>query len=575
MEPGNKIIELGSSDRRISALERKVRKVLELDPADRMRAILSDNNAAELVQAMPPQELLITVKQTGEMDSLPLLEMASPEQIRFLADVEWWKGDNLDADRILYWLALFADSGEHLVLKWLRSVDPEFLITILGKFLRVSKPDDGLAGPVPPDAGEPFTIDGVYHLYFRDDESFRIIGRVLRIFAAERMDLYQRIMEGMVWELGAETEELAGRWRNGRLRDRGIPDLDEAMEIYAYLDTRRPDILPPKESPQTGGEEEVPPSFPLKRPGDERMLFLEAMEKIRDPKTLDGIGQEISHLVNRVLVADRMDLADPEAIYGAAQKVRATLSLGLEVLAPERDTDRAAEILRTKWLIHIFRAGHSRALYLARRAHRMSREGWLARAPRAVKLLGEPLERIFIGLKRKRPGYYTGTADGYRHFASTGEIEEARRALDKIDYLGKLFFERLRLVDYEPDSWTFDNIYPVDITFETVLRTAFVNAAARGEFEYKPVTADNLREVLKNAFEEDPDKRGRKRIKRQVRRNMIEYLEGRDTAADDSERAVRDEFVARCLETLEDELGRLDPEQSPDPRFIQGIVLGR
>ncbi len=575
MDSEDKIIELSSSERQISALERKVRKVMELDPADRMEAILADNNAAELVQAMPSQELLITVKQTGELDALPLLEMASPDQIQFLVDVEWWSGDDPDPNRILDWLALFADSGEDLILKWLKTVDPEFLITLLGKFMWVSKPDEGLARPAPPEAGEPYSIEGTYHLYFIDNESFRIIARILQIFAAQRKDLYQRIMEGMVWELSAETRELAQKLRYGRLRDRGVPDLDEAMQVYAYLDNRYFRTLPIKDKPEIPVEEEVPPSFPLRQVGDERMLFLEAMGEITDSGTLDGISQELSHLINRVLVADREDLGDPEAIYRAAQKVRATLSMGLEVPAPEGNLDMAAEILQNRWLIHVFQVGNSRALELARRAHRMAREGWPAQAPQALKLLGEPLEQVFHGLKKPRPEYYKGTADGYRYFASLAEVEESRRALDKIDYLGKLFFERLKLINYQPESWSFDNIYPVDITFETVLRTAFVNAAAKGQFEYKPVNADDIRKVLKNAFEEYPDRMGRKRIKDSVRRNMTEYLEGLDTATDEGEKTMRGEFIAHCLNTLEDELGRLDPGALLDPRFIQGIMLER
>ncbi len=567
-----KIIELGSSSMKISALERRVRRVLDIEPSARLRAIIDDSDAKALVRAMPPQELLITIKQVGEPDAAELVEMASGEQVRFFTDVEWWIGDALDTKRILKWIDLFIECGEEKVIEWLRVVDAELLVTILRKFILVTKPDEGTKPEKLADTAAPYTIDNIYHLHFFSDDAQRIWSRVLVLFASRRYDLYKRLMEGLVWEAGPETEELAIRWRNGRLRDVGIPDIDEAIEVYRRLDERTFSTLPPKEAPLKFGDDEVPIRYPLAVAEGERLLLSDALSRIDDPEAIDGIAQELAHLVNRVMVADHEDLADADAIMNAAVKVRATVSMGLEALA-SGDADRAAQLARERWLLNIFQVGYSRALDIARRAYGMTRRGWIADAPDAVELLGEPLAQIFDGVKRQRPMWFVGGSEPYRSFLSLGEVAEASKALDKIEYLGELFFHRLKLLEADPSSWRHKRVHPVDVTFVTVLRTAFANAAVGRGLIFKPLAKSDLKTLLEKAFDEKPATDGKRKIIDTARADMIAYLEGQGAATNDIEREIRDEFVEHCMNSLESELGRIGPTESIDPKFIQGLLI--
>jgi len=567
-----KIVKLNSASDKMSALERRVRQVLELDPSARLRAILDDPKAGAVVKAMPPQELLLTIKQVGEHDAIPLIELASPKQLIFLTDIEWWIGDTLDPDRILHWMELLLECGEKKVIEWLRNVDAELLVTLLRKFLVVTKPDKDTQPEILVDSLPPITFDGVYHLNFFNEDAYRILSKVMALFVIERRDLYWRILEGIIWESGPETQELATRLRNGRLRDIGIPDMDEALEIYRYLDERRFWNLPPKDRPARLGDEDIAPRYTLAPLSGERIYLISAMAIIEETEVLDGLFQELAHLVNRVLVADHEDMADASAVIRAAQKIRATVSMGLEILS-SGDVVRAVEILRSRWLLYVFQVGYSRALKLSRLAHKMERKGLLSKIPEAVELLDEPLKQLFDGVKRPRPMWHIGGPDPYRAFLSIDEIARARRALEKIEFLFDLFFDRLKLLKPDPSSWLHKRVYPTNVTFSTVLRTAFANAAAGRGFEYKALRISDLKTIVENAFEEKHGKVAKRYLRESVRSDLTAYLEAQKTAKNDLEREFRDEFIKSCLDALEEELGRLDPTKPIDPRFIQGLLI--
>lgn len=574
MENQIKISELEKHEHDLAELRRRVRGILELDPVSRLREIIDSPNAIAIVRAFPPQELLITIKQVGEADALPLIELAGLDQLRFFSDVEWWVGDALDTDRIMQWMYYLAECGDQKIIEWLKSVDSDFFVTVLRKFMVVTKPDEDM----PPDklsgAEPPVTIDGLYHLNFFTEEASRIFSRVLRIFAAKRFDLYTRMMEAIVWETGTETEELAIRWRNGRLRDLGIPDLDEAMEIYRYLDAKTFLRLPKKETSSYAEMNFIPPKYPLMSPGGERLLLLDAMKRLTNDAAIDGIAQELAHLVNRVLVADHEDLSSVEAMMRAAKRVRAAVSMGLEVLAGA-DIGRAAEIISSNWLLNVFQVGNGMGLGLARRAHKMLRAAWLNIAG-AEELLDEPLRQIFNGLKRPRPMWFTGeAADPYRPFLRSEEIIEASKALDAIEYLGELFFNRLKLLKPDVKSWSHKRVYPADVTFGSVFRTAFANAASGRGFSYKALRKEDLQTIIENAFEELKGDDKTRRLSKDAKKNLFDYLDLQNTALNDKERKIRDAFVLSCVDVIETELGGLDSNSGIDQRFVHGMLIRR
>jgi hypothetical protein len=79
-------------------------------------------------------------------------------------------------------------------------------------------------------------------------------------------------------------------------------------------------------------------------------------------------------LLNRVLVADRVDAADVDGVRETTARARDTVSLGLDHLGGGEVT-RAAELLTRVGLADLFRVGYSLTAVLARRARALDRAG--------------------------------------------------------------------------------------------------------------------------------------------------------------------------------------------------------
>lgn len=554
-----------------------VREILILPPEKRYRAILDSPNPRRITRALPPQEFWITIKKTGETDSLELLELANEEQLIFVQDIECWVGDKIDPTKTLQWLELLKNAGAETVSRWLRAVDADVFITSLRHFMKVTKPSNEEELHQLADALPPYTLDGVYYIHFFSEKYRDVIAPILGLFAHLRLDIYLRTMEGMIWELGAETEEQALRWRNGRLRDLGIPDIEEAMFIYQYVDKATFSALPEKRPEYLkGSAENSVPLFPLVLPG-KKYFVMEALSLFEPGEELDCILMEIAHLANRVVVADAMDMSNAEHLSLALSKVRAMLSIGLEHLVGG-DLESAVDVLKKKWLLNIFQLGNSITLQLARRAVSIVRKGWLSRVPKGKSLLGHPLKEFLAGLNRRRPLFYTAEVTPYRHFDSIEEITIAGEILDKIEYLGELFFNRLELLSTDHRTWVWKTIYPVEISFETVLRTALANAAAGRGFKYKPIRKRDIRAFILNAFEEMEETKNPASLKRKFRKSVVEdlksFLDSKGAVQNERERKIRDELIESSLKFLEDELGRLDPNDI-EPKYIQGLVIRR
>ena len=112
--------------------------VLRARGKERLHYLFLSEHPEELVQQLPDLEVFLTVKEVGEKDSLELISLTTPEQFQYLLDLDLWKRDRLDPEKILHWMEILLDSGEKKVTQFIHSTDPEFIPLLLKKFLRVT-----------------------------------------------------------------------------------------------------------------------------------------------------------------------------------------------------------------------------------------------------------------------------------------------------------------------------------------------------------------------------------------------------------------------------------------------------
>lgn len=394
----------------------------------RLDVLLDARDPQALVRALPADELYLLVRDVGLGDAAPVVQLASPGQLKVFLDLEAWSSGSFVPSRALPWLRA-ARAGAHMepraATRWARklaALDPEVLYLLLHSTLRIH---DLEKDPDPEIQSDRFlrSPEGKFVVEFLvDGAEYAAVRGILDDLYAEDPFRAARLLSSLRWELPTELEESALRWRAGRLADLGWPGIEEALSWFSR---------PPRTPASPAGPPARPPGFALAALA--RGSLLDRAAARLSPEAREPVEAQVVGAANAVLVADGVDPGDPEAVRGAFDAARAYLELGLEKLAGS-DEARAAEALAATPVKRIFQEGFGRVLELSFRARRL-----LERAGEETRL-GSPLDemlaalagrrpRYFPGLETPRAGWGTGEAAAHepRHFRSP---EDLRRTED-------------------------------------------------------------------------------------------------------------------------------------------------
>ncbi len=224
-----------------------------------------------------------------------------------------------------------------------------------------------------------------------------------------------RLIEATRWEQSAELEEAARRWRDGRLRDLGVPDFEEAISFYARPAQKAPSA--PEPSRETQALTVAP-----------RNLVDAALELLSGDE-LEHAEESVIYAANAALVANKVPLDDADEVREQLADARAALSLGLELLSGG-DPARAAHELSETPIRRIFQTAMGEAYRLQTRARKIAQSARLPQAQSAT-LLDEPLEGVVQALLRARPAFHEPGKRRPRAFASRADLAQAEALLDE------------------------------------------------------------------------------------------------------------------------------------------------
>lgn len=356
-----RILEQARHDRRAAGaalsalpLDEQVALVCESPLAHRAE-LLGLVDAPELVvPRLPPAELCFVVKAVGLADAGWLLEHASEEQIVATFDLDAWHGFVPDATRLRAWLAAFAAAGEEPLRRAVEAVDFELLVLALRARVHVRLIERDGAADLPSGG---LTVDGQFYLFplAADDDLEDLLG-VLQVLFQSDYWFYHRLLQAVSAELGTELEELALRWRDGRLQDLGFPPLADAKRIYAFAEPTDLAKLPAEAEAREVGAWPLPvwmPRLPIESAAEHALFRALAQldEAMRRPLLLAFLA-----LANRVAVADELPLGDAESLPLALDKAARVASLGLVYVAREHALAPEA-VLRRLSLERLFVVG--------------------------------------------------------------------------------------------------------------------------------------------------------------------------------------------------------------------------
>lgn len=549
------------------ALVAKVQRLASLPAKTRVVEILADPEAKELIQAMAEEELYLTFKEVGDHEGFPLLELASPEQRQYVTDLDFWQKDELNRERALHWVALLQEAGPAALKTWLRESEPELICLILKKWVQVHTWDRQQDSEEPPF----FSLDQVYYLEFTEPRREKALKRFLTALAEDDLAFYHQILENVAWHTDADFEDYLLHFRTARLAEKGFPDLEEALAVYAPLSPERfrnMEAAGTLFTPTPPEDARLAPEYALVRQ-PEGTLFRAATGEVREPRDLERIKRELAALANRVLVADGKTPDDPAALEASLAEVAGYISIGLERLV-SWDVPRAGELLARAPLASLFQVGFDGVLKVQRQAERQV-TAWLRDCGLSLAFLDEPWNAEIEGLLWKRPKLHRGGRAGeplYEEFASLRQLRELERTVETAHLVGSVLLALMPAASWAAGWRSLEHRDPEKaplLTWRTVLLSAFARGVLSSRFVPERLTMAELRRFLERIWE--PNRRP-SRVAAPWKLKLSTWLGGLARRSP----GEMEPLVADLSATLEGELGEATPAEL-ERKYLETLFL--
>jgi len=548
-------------------IKNQLKIVLQAQGKGRLHYLFLSEHPDQLVQQLPELDVFLTIKEVGERDCLDLISLTTPEQFQYILDLDFWRRDQLDPEKILNWMEILLESGEKKVTQFIHSTDPEFIALLLKKFLHVTSLEGERLEEM--DKIPLFTLDQFYFIDFKVNKTREIFEPFLGILYHTDGEGYRKLMESLVVEIDSELEETEYRLRNGRLNDHGFPDFEESLEIYRFVNPNS--LIAEERFPRVMGRGEV---------GKEGSIFYltfqhegpflsSVLSKIDDPQKQDRLRQEITALCNKAIVAEAIDLSNIMGMERVVKKVYRTLNLGLQYLSKE-DEIKAFEILPSLPIQRLFQCGVSATLLLRRRAESILKGPWVSGDQENLTFLDPSHLEKFEGILRKRPALYR---DGiYEDFKNLQDLKETEDFLESIETIINFLGKELNIYPHHLREMNLDGCHPEDwreITLSTIFLTSLANQMLKGSFQFRAIEQAHVKDLLFRVFERDAQGKGV--TKMEVKDGLREWL----SSVEGEERKRQHLLAFRdfCLDLFEEEYGKIPLEEEIDPRFVKGLVI--
>jgi len=419
----------------------------------RADALFESPDPGAAVRALPGDELYYILHESPR-EALDVLVHATANQVQTVMDFALWQRDEVEPARLAEWLEVLAEAPVEKIGEWLSGIDVELLAFLILRTATIydlseGEPPDEPEGVLFPTPDRLFALDvrGLPETEADDGartgaaapgDSARVTIRLIDALYRSNRALARRVLVAARAELPSELQEMAFRWRAGRMADLGFADPWEALEVYRELDPASVQL-----GGATGPGARVRPLTTDGRASDSlrapralierlsgRSPFASAVAGLTGPDEVAELHFALVALANRVLAADRVSPGDDDAVEAVLERLHATLDIAVEVLA-RGDEARAVEAVRTIPLVKLFRLGVSVVSKVRKLGLALRRGGPFG--AQGAALLEEGDAAVVEAVTRLRPLYPRTLDDppktGDRPFASLADVARATHAL--------------------------------------------------------------------------------------------------------------------------------------------------
>lgn len=472
------------------------RELMGLPAKRRLELILERPDAQSVTAALDANDFFHTIQEIGPDDSVPLLALASLEQVNHLFDIEWWRRDTLEPAKALAWIERLSRAGGTALFEWLSNADFELLVSLFKQWISLDTAPEDIDLVEAVESLPPRTLDNHYFWESRYPQFDHLITELLTVIFETNYGFFKELMNSVLYTSSPEVEESAFGFHQGRLEDHGIPDFYDALEIYKTIG---PEEFAEKAVFGQADAERSAPSFALALL-PEQDLFAKTVGRIEDPDLMETLQAETAALANKVIIADQIFPDDSQALRRAVEKTLAYINLGLELRCGS-SVEKAAQIVRNNFLEHLFRLAQAEVARLRGRLRATVQSGWLKHCPGGIKILDgewfDAAEELLAATPKILRSGQGGGASSYDFFRTPSDLARASHFVDIIIEAGELYAPlSAKMNEAGREFATYRQTQAEELTLGMLVMTAAANLLVYGKWSPKPLALDSWPEIF-------------------------------------------------------------------------------
>jgi len=522
----------------------------------------------ELANVLSCEEMYLMTRDMDIDARAEILEHANLPQLFFMADLDCWINDQVDAKGFLDWIECLFLADIDKLATWLSRIDYEMLAAGFNQYIQVLKPEHQYAVDEALGDNAYFTLDFLYYVLV-DEDNLETVKRALQLLYETNRALYINLLEGLLSELEYEMEEEAFRRRNIRLSERGFPEMDSAMQIYRRMTEEEWSKLPKKELNEDSIREDsvIPANYPVL--WEKEKLFLDdvLISLAQEPiLIIHSLQEELVWLSNKVLACDGIKLASEAKVRGGIERVRRFVNIGLEHRS-DSNVDEARVAVKTTWFEYLFRLGFTQIVQLRDQLDQIVKTYWGGDFNVFCSFLGEAYEEACRGLGRDTPLYFDETkrkdGNSHRDFRTIEEVDKMRKFIFVLGELHELLEKAL------PKVFTVLKIeakgVEVGTTMAQLIGTLLAQFVLKKKIIFKEITQKQLTQFFNKAFHQ---KNKKNFFYKEVLQDFFGALEDGVQNKKDIE-----SFLYPVIDIIESEFREVTDPEEIDPKFLSVIKV--